>query len=149
MESLSNSLEVTELQCGEIQRSWWKVKVIQLWPTLCDPMDYTVHGILQARILKCIAFPFSRGSSQPKDHTQVSCIDSLPTELSISIINSPFNKSERWVAERLSNSLEVTELQCGESRGHGRTEEMQHSKELAFKLLTESHVQVTSFSKLR
>ena len=39
--------------------------------TLCDPMDYTVHGILQARILGWVAFPFSRGSSQPRDRTQV------------------------------------------------------------------------------
>ena len=37
-------------------------------------MDYTVPGILQARILQCVAFPFSRGSSQPRDQTQVSCI---------------------------------------------------------------------------
>jgi len=37
-------------------------------------MDYTFHGILQARILEWIAFPFSRGSSQPRDQTQVSCI---------------------------------------------------------------------------
>ena len=44
-----------------------KVKVVQLSPTLCDPMDYTVHGILQARILEWVAFPFSRGSSQPRD----------------------------------------------------------------------------------
>ena len=42
--------------------------------TLCDPMDYTVHGILQARILEWVAFPFSRGSSQPRDQTQVSLI---------------------------------------------------------------------------
>ena len=34
---------------------------------LCDPMDYTVHGILQARILEWVAFPFSRGSSQPRN----------------------------------------------------------------------------------
>ena len=40
-----------------------KVKVTQLCPTLCDPMDYTIHGILQARILEWAAFPFSRGSS--------------------------------------------------------------------------------------
>ena len=39
-----------------------------------DPMDYTVHGILQARILERVAFSFSRGSSQPRDRTQVSCI---------------------------------------------------------------------------
>jgi len=38
--------------------------------TLCDPMDYTVHGILQARILEWVAVPFSRGSSQPRDRTQ-------------------------------------------------------------------------------
>ena len=38
------------------------------------PMDYTVHEILQARILEWVAFPFSRGSSQPGDRTQVSCI---------------------------------------------------------------------------
>ena len=37
-------------------------------------MDYTVHGILQARILERVAFPFSRGSSQPRDQTQVSRI---------------------------------------------------------------------------
>ena len=49
-----------------------KVKVTQLCPTLCDPMDYTVPGILQARILEWVAFSFSRGSSQPKDQTQVS-----------------------------------------------------------------------------
>ena len=41
---------------------------------LCDPMDYTVHGILQARILEWVVFPFSRGSSQPRDRTQVSHI---------------------------------------------------------------------------
>ena len=50
------------------------IKVTQLCPTLCDPMDYTVHGILQARILEWVAFPFSWGSSQPRDQTQVSRI---------------------------------------------------------------------------
>ena len=51
-----------------------KVKVAQPCLSLCDPMDYTVHGILQARILEWVAFPFSRGSSQPRDQTQVSWI---------------------------------------------------------------------------
>ena len=55
--------------------NWFmKVKVAQLCLTLCNPMDYTVHGILQARILECVAFPFSRGSSQARDRTQVSHI---------------------------------------------------------------------------
>ena len=48
------------------------VKVAQLCPTLWDPMDYTVHRILQARILEWVAFPFSKESSQPRDWTQVS-----------------------------------------------------------------------------
>ena len=47
----------------------------QSHPTLCNPMDYTLHGIPQARILECVVFPFSRGSSQRKDQTQVSCIE--------------------------------------------------------------------------
>ena len=51
-----------------------KVKIAQSWPTLCIPMDYIVHGILQARILEWIAFLFSRGSSQPRNWTQVSHI---------------------------------------------------------------------------
>ena len=40
--------------------------------TLWDPMDYIVHGILQAKTLEWVAFPFSRGSFQPRDQTQVS-----------------------------------------------------------------------------
>ena len=51
-----------------------KVKVSQSRPTLCDPMDYAVYGILQVRILEWVAFPFSRGSSQLRDWTQVSHI---------------------------------------------------------------------------
>ena len=51
-----------------------KGKVTQSCSTLCDPMDHTVHGILQARILEWVAFPFCRGSSQLRDQTQVSRI---------------------------------------------------------------------------
>ena len=52
---------------------------LQLWPTLWDPVDCSlpsssVHGILQARILECVSTPFSRGSSHPRDQTQVSYI---------------------------------------------------------------------------
>ena len=55
------------------------MKVVQSCPTLCDPLDCSlpgsfVHGILQARILKWVAIPFSRGSTWPRDQTQVSCI---------------------------------------------------------------------------
>ena len=55
-------------------RSLKKMKVAQSCPTLFDPMDYTVHGILQARILEWVAVPFSKGSSQLRDWTQVSHI---------------------------------------------------------------------------
>ena len=48
-----------------------KVKVAQSCQTLCNPLGYTVHGILQARILEWGAISFSRGSSQPRDQTQV------------------------------------------------------------------------------
>ena len=51
-----------------------KVKVAQSCLTLCSPMDYTLHGIPQVTILEWVAFSFSRGSSQPRDRTQVSCI---------------------------------------------------------------------------
>ena len=51
-----------------------KMKVTQSCLTLSNPMDYTDHGILQARILEWVAVAFSRGSSQPRDRTQVSCI---------------------------------------------------------------------------
>ena len=51
-----------------------KVKVTQSCLTLCDPMIHTVHGILEARILEWLAFSFSRGFSQSRDWTQVSCI---------------------------------------------------------------------------
>ena len=54
-------------------------KLFQLCPTLCDPMDSnapgsSVHGILQTRILEWVAIPSSRGSSQSKDRTHVSCL---------------------------------------------------------------------------
>ena len=53
---------------------WSEVKVAQLCTTLCDPMDYTVYGIFQARMLEWVAFLFFRGSSQHRDWTQVSHI---------------------------------------------------------------------------
>ena len=50
------------------------MKVTQLCPTLWDPMDYTVHGILHARIQEWVAIHFSRETSQPREWTQVSHI---------------------------------------------------------------------------
>ena len=58
--------------------SEWVSEVAQSCPTFCDPMDcrlpgFSVHGILQTRILEC-CISFSRGLSQPRDRTQVSLI---------------------------------------------------------------------------
>ena len=88
------------------------VLVTQSCPTLCDPMDCrlpgsSVHGILQVRILEWVAIPFSRGSSQPKNRTQVSCMTSrfftiwaTREALCVSwVISKARNKSsqmERW-----------------------------------------------------
>jgi len=60
-----------------------KRKVAQSCPTLCDPMDYTVHGILQARILEWVAVPFSRGLPNPgiEPRSPTLQVDSLPAEL--------------------------------------------------------------------
>ena len=49
-----------------------KLLVAQACPTLCEPMNcslvgFPIQGILQAKLLECVAIPFSRGSSQPSD----------------------------------------------------------------------------------
>ena len=57
-------------------------QLLQLCPTLCDPMNCSppassAHGILQARILQWVTMPSSRGSSRPRDWTHVSCISCI------------------------------------------------------------------------
>ena len=51
----------------EVRGEKVKEKVAQSCPTLCNPTDYKVHGVLQARILEWVAVPFSRGFSQSRD----------------------------------------------------------------------------------
>ena len=57
----------------------WNSCPLSQW---CDPMDYTAHGVLQARTLEWVAFPFSRGSSRPKNQPRSPTlqVDSLPAE---------------------------------------------------------------------
>ena len=59
-----------------------KVKVAQSCPTLCDPVDYTVHGILQVRILEWADFSFSGDLPNPGIEPRSSALqaDSLPAE---------------------------------------------------------------------
>ena len=67
--NLQKQLRLLFLGSESVKSKW--LSRVRLFAT---PMDYTVHGILQARILEWVAFPFSRASSQPRDRTQVSCI---------------------------------------------------------------------------
>ena len=71
--------------------------VSQLCLTLCNPMEWSppgssVHGILQARIEEWITMPSSRGSSQPRDGTHVSCIFSIGRQI--------FYHSATWEAPK-------------------------------------------------
>jgi len=63
-ESVSCSVVLVDQLCLTLVIPW----------TVAHPPGSSVHGILQARILEWVAMPFSRGSSQPRDQTQVSCI---------------------------------------------------------------------------
>ena len=80
-----------------------KVKVAQLCLTLCNPMDYRVHEILQARILEWIAFAFSRESSQPTDQAQVSLI--------AGIFVTSWATREAWCWKRLKANRERKQWQ--------------------------------------
>ena len=71
--------QLPEFTQTHVHQVSWVSEVAQSCQTLCDPVDCSppgssVHGILQARILEWIAISFSRGSSRPRDWTQVSCI---------------------------------------------------------------------------
>ena len=75
-ESISESVDMWEKYLIKIYfpKCCMKVKATQPCLTLRNPMDCTVHGILQVRILEWVAFPFSKGSFQPRGWTQVSHI---------------------------------------------------------------------------
>ena len=84
-----------------------KVKLLShVW--LCDPTDYTLHGILQARILEWVAFAFSRGSSQPRNWTQVSCMNKTKTSRFLSNYFTIKNK-DLWLL--LNNCLKILVFQ--------------------------------------
>ena len=100
----------------------WKWKLLSHVRLFVTPMDYTVHGILQARMLEWVAMPFSRGSSQPRNWTQVSHIAGgfftswaarKPTKCSMS--------SLMWlpIAESYARSTSGTVSRLGEQMGSG------------------------------
>ena len=84
----------------------WQADSLSPSQTLCNPMDYTVHGILQARIMELVAFPFFRGSSQPRGRTRISCIAggfftswaTREAHFTLALFKSPFSLSSvPWV----------------------------------------------------
>ena len=89
----------------------------QSYPTLCDPMDYTVHGILQAKIQDCVAVPFSREASQPRD-CLLHCRQIL-YQLSHKGIKRCYLKKKkkrqakkRRVCDRVGEKQETDQVQC-------------------------------------
>ena len=79
--SLPNLTEIYSVASPESSKVKVKVKVAQSCPTRCDPVDL-VQGIFQVGILGWVAFPFSRGSSQPRIEPRSPTLqaDSLPAE---------------------------------------------------------------------
>ena len=86
-----------------------KVKVTQLCPTLCNTMVYTVHGILQVRILEWAAYPFSGGSSLIDLGSPALQVDSLLTELSEKLFPPPGDFPNPGIKPR-SPALEADSL---------------------------------------
>ena len=72
MEVVTKCFFLIPLTCTT--RSASESEIRSVLPTLCDHMDYTVHAVLQVRILDWVAFPFSRGSSQPRGRIRLSFI---------------------------------------------------------------------------
>ena len=98
------------LICKMEMKEVWKsqsLSRVQFFATPWTSLSGTsVHGILQARILEWVAIPFSRGSSQPRDQTQVSCISGRfftiwpPGKPICNGLNSYFSKEDMWVADK-------------------------------------------------
>ena len=92
-------------------------KSLQSCMTLCNPVDYSLpgssaHGILQARILEWVAISFSRGSSQPRDRTQVSCIAGRCFILWATRKAPPFKFSGPQFPGLTATPMEVTRQLC-------------------------------------
>ena len=93
--TLKNPLDSKEIKLVNPKGKWKPFSSV--W--LCHPMNYTVHGIFQARILEWVAFPFSRGSSQPRSPTLQ--VDSLPAKLKgsprkLEWVTYPFSRGSSW-----------------------------------------------------
>ena len=100
-----------------------KVLVTQSCPTFCDhmdcrPSDSPVHGILQARILECVAIPFSRGSSWPRDGTRVQCCRQVLYHLSHQGSPESLRNTSNIFLRILLVHLFKTNKQTKKNKGH-------------------------------
>ena len=107
---------------------WGEVKVAQTFPALCNPRDYTVHGILQATILECIVIPFSTGSSQPRKRTLVSHIaggfftswatreDQKKEVDHCRLVGGTFKKQENLLTRLVLDGFRITDLHTPPAR---------------------------------
>ena len=91
-----------------------KVKVTQSCPTLCDPMDCcppgsSVHGILQARILECVAISFSRGSSWPRAHMKCHHKHS-----SVPVVDGHTHEPQSWTQHRATQQSPAQRAPSGQ-----------------------------------
>ena len=99
---------------------WSEVKVAQLCLTLCDPMDCTVHGILQTRILEWVAFLFSRDLLNPGIEPRSPALqaDSLPAESQ--------GKTLKWTTTANLSLLITRCIKCLEKQIQGSALGYQH-----------------------
>ena len=91
----SPALQADSLKTAELPGKPKKVKVAQLYPTLCKSMDYIVHEILQARILEWVAVPSPGTLPNPgiEPSSPALQLDSLPAEPPASMNSTKFSSS--------------------------------------------------------
>ena len=117
MEVTSSKLEwflsdMSLVHCTSLM--WWS-EVAQSCPTLCNPMDcslpgFSIHGIFQARILEWVTISSSRGSSRPRDWTQVSHIEGRHFNLMFMKTQASTGIGSRWFSNKNHGQKEKINL---------------------------------------
>ena len=98
----------------------WKVRVSQLCPTLCNPMDYRIHGILQRRILEWVAFHFSRaipkkGNARGCSNYHTIALVSHASKVMLKILQARLQQYMNW---------EIPDVQTRFRKGRGTRDQI-------------------------